>query len=73
MTVSTVKDMPNYDPDAEVASLTLTMPSLGSSINRVRQNSRMNTVSPSAKNALRKELEALQMAIDQLRQCLAED
>ena len=73
MTVSTVKDMPNYDPDAEVASLTLTMPSWGSSINRVRQNSRMNTVSPSAKNALRKELEALQMAIDQLRQCLAED
>ena len=73
MTASTVKDMPNYDPDAEVASLTLTMPSWGSSINRVRQNSRMNTVSPSAKNALRKELEALQMAIDQLRQCLAED
>ena len=73
MTISTVKDMPNYDPDAEVASLTLTMPSWGSSINRVRQNSRMNTVSPSAKNALRKELEALQTAIDLMKQCLSED
>ena len=73
MTATTVKDMPNYDPDAQVASLTLTMPSWGSSINRVRQNSQMDTVSPRAKAALMKELSALQGAIDMMKQCISEE
>lgn len=73
MTASTVKDMPSYDPDAQVASLTLTMPSWGSSINRVRQSSQMNTVSQRAKAALLKELEALQCAIDMMKQCISEE
>lgn len=73
LTISTVKDLPSYDPDAEVASLTLTMPSWGSSINRVRQNSKMESVSRRAKNALQKELEVLQSAIDMMNQCLSED
>lgn len=73
MTATTVKDMPSYDPDAQVASLTLTMPSWGSSINRVRQNSPMDTVSPRAKAALMKELSALQGAIDMMKQCISEE
>ena len=73
MTATTVKDMPSYDPDAQVASLTLTMPSWGSSINRVRQNSQMDTVSPRAKAALMKELSALQGAIDMMKQCISEE
>lgn len=73
MTATTVKDMPSYDPDAQVASLTLTMPSWGLSINRVRQNSQMDTVSSRAKAALLKEMSALQTAIDMMKQCISEE
>lgn len=71
--VQTVKDMPAYDPDAEVASLTLTIPSWRSSIERVRASSNMQSVSPSAKTYLRKELSSLMSTIDALVFSIQED
>ncbi len=47
-----VKDMPEYDPDAEITGLTLTIPSWISSIERVRDESDTEKVSPEAKNKL---------------------
>ena len=46
---STVKDMPAYDPDAYVSSLTLTIPSWISSMKRTAANSDKNTLSLKAK------------------------
>jgi hypothetical protein len=73
MTAVTVKDMPDYDPDAEVASLTLTMPSWRSSINRVRLNSNVVDVSEKAKTALLNELTALVLAIDMMVRRITEE
>ena len=42
-----IKDMPEYDPDAEVVGLTLTIPSWSSSIDRVGRSD-LNSVSASA-------------------------
>ena len=61
-----IKDMPAYDPDAEVASLTLTIPSWRSSMERVRSSSNMQSVSTSAKTYLRQELTSLKSTIDDL-------
>jgi hypothetical protein len=44
--------MPAFDPDAEVAGLTLTVPSWVSSIDRTLTNSDLKTVSGKAKENL---------------------
>lgn len=49
----TIKDIPVFDPDADVTSLTLTIPSWQSSIVRVKDNADMEHVSDKAKLALR--------------------
>lgn len=54
-----VKDMPEYDPDAEAASLSLTIPSWISSMKRVCDVSDMSKVSIAAKTKLLNELEKL--------------
>ncbi len=54
-----IKDMPAYDPDAEAASLILTIPSWISSIQRAINASDMNKVSIKAKGRLKDELEKL--------------
>lgn len=51
-----VKDMPSYDPDAEIASLTLTIPAWVSSIRRVNQSVNFSAIFSGAKQAARKEL-----------------
>ncbi len=48
-----IKDMPAYDPDADVTSLTLTIPSWQSSIVRVKENTDMSNVSEKAKHSLK--------------------
>ena len=48
-----VKDMPVFDPDADVASLTLTIPMWQSSITRVKDAADMSLVSDQAKSALK--------------------
>ena len=57
-----VKDMPEFDPDAEVVGLTLTIPSWSSSIDRI-VHSNLEIVSDSARARLHKALIELQESI----------
>lgn len=59
-----VKDMPSYDPDAEIASLTLTIPTWVSSMRRVNSSVNFATVSADAKHAARKELVLLKNEVE---------
>lgn len=59
-----VKDMPAYDPDGEVASLSLTIPSWNSSIDRVFTKTNLHEVSSKAKTQLKAELMALRDSVD---------
>ncbi len=70
---TSIKDMPEYDPDAEVSSLTLTIPSWISSLLRVCNVCDMNKVSAYAKNKLLNELEKLGNAIFEMLDVLKED
>lgn len=71
--VQSVKNMPAFDPDAEVASLTLTIPSWKRSIERMRSSSDMQIVSTSAKVYLRRELTSLKNTIDELLSSILEE
>jgi len=64
VTMPSVKDMPAYDPDGEVASLSLTIPSWSSSIDRVFNKTNLQEVSDKAKTQLRVELMTLRDSID---------
>ncbi len=70
---ASIKDMPEYDPDAEVSSLTLTIPSWISSLLRVCNVCDMNKVSAYAKKKLLDELEKLGNAIFEMFDVLKED
>ena len=59
-----VKDMPVYNPDNEVASLSLTIPSWRSSIDRVFKKTNMQLLSDEAKTQLWVELMVLRENID---------
>jgi hypothetical protein len=52
----TVKDTPEYDPDAQVSSLSYTIPSWLSAIDNVFMNTDFKQISPNARYRLRKEL-----------------
>lgn len=58
--VPEIKNMPALDPDAEIASLTLTIPSWISSIERAKTKAEFSAVSSSARNKLLAALEELQ-------------
>lgn len=58
--VPSVKDMPAFDPDAEITGLTLTIPSWASSIERTRQKADLTGVSDNARNKLAEALLSLQ-------------
>lgn len=60
---STVKDMPKYDPDAEIVGLTLTIPSWEGSINRVLTSTNLEQVSQKAKSELLDALNALVLRV----------
>lgn len=64
--IKTVKDMPPPDPDAEVSSLALTIPSWQSSITRTLSHADMQSISISAKSALRQELISLMRTIENI-------
>lgn len=63
-TMPSVKDVPAHDPDGEVASLSLTIPSWNSSIGRVFNKTNLQEVSDKAKTQLRVELLSLRDSID---------
>lgn len=67
-----IKNMPDYDPDAEITGLTLTIPSWTNSINRTRNNSNLKSVSFKARMNLQQALFNLQATIDELLQAIKE-
>ncbi len=70
---TTIKDMPKYDPDAEIASLTLTIPSWISSMKRVCAASDTSNISQNAKDKLFNELDRLVNAVFDMLDILKEE
>ncbi len=68
-----IKNMPTYDPDAEIVSLSLTVPSWTSSILRVRDVSNIAETSPEARCRLREALISLKSITDKMLYVLRED
>lgn len=67
-----IKQMPAFDPDAEVTELTLTMPSWISSIKRTRANANLDIISDSAKSKLIEALLNLKCTVNELLTILEE-
>lgn len=63
VTAPSVKDMPSYDPDAEIKALTYTIPSWGESIRRVCEKVDFETVTSPAKRKLADVLSRLMQEI----------
>ncbi|NLI52780.1 MAG: hypothetical protein GX417_00480 [Clostridiales bacterium] len=61
-----IKDMPAYDPDAEISSLVFTIPSWISSIDRVRSAANFNDISDNARCKLEIELLKLKDTIESM-------
>lgn len=68
-----IKNMPAYDPDAEIVSLSLTIPSWTSSIIRVRNVSNIAETSSEARCRLREALISLKSTTDKMLYVLRED
>lgn len=68
-----VKDMPAYDPDAEISSLALTIPSWVSSIDRTRSSANLTEISNNARCKLEKELLGLKEIIDTMLTAIREE
>lgn len=67
-----VKQMPSYDPDAEVSGLTLTIPSWISSIQRTHAAAELSAISPSALERLATQLLCLMQSAEQLMRAMKE-
>lgn len=72
-TLPTIKDMPAADPDAEIVSLSLTIPSWRSSILRVRDVSDIRNTSEEARLRLKKALISLKSTTDKLLYVIREN
>jgi len=68
-----IKQLPKFDPDAEVSSLTLTIPSWISSMSRTKKNTVFETTTPEARARLRIQLSNLKSAIDELMSLTKEE
>lgn len=68
-----VKDMPAFDPDADINVLSLTIPSWSSSINRVRTKTDLSIISTEARDRLIKELHSLTQRIEEMLAAVEED
>ena len=64
--------MPDYDPDAEVTGLTLTIPSWATSISRTCSNTDLSSISLKARMNLEHALLNLQATIEELLQAIKE-
>ena len=64
--IPSVKDMPVFDPDAEITGLTLTIPSWTSSIERTKTKSDLSIVSNNARTKLTSALQDLQAKIQEM-------
>lgn len=70
--VASVKDMPAFDPDAEITGLTLTIPSWTNSLKRIQTKTNLSNVSARAKEQLRFALLELDVSIDDLFKAIKE-
>ena len=68
-----IKQLPKYDPDAEISSLTLTIPAWISSMNRAKNMINFNATTEGAKNKLLFQLDNLRTTIDEMTQLAKED
>lgn len=68
-----IKSMPAYDPDAEVAGLTLTIPSWMSSIDRTKSMAHLEAISSTAKENLCVALTALEEKVQEMLTAIKED
>ena len=68
----TVKDTPKYDPDAQIAGLSYTIPSWISAIERVITSDTLHKVSKTSRNKLVKELTVLKDTIGLMMKILTE-
>lgn len=67
-----IRDMPKYDPDAEISSLTLTIPSWISSIDRVREKTDFSLTTKNANSALHTQLDFLETCIHSIKLSIKE-
>lgn len=67
-----IKNTPDYDPDAEIIGLTLTIPSWASSISRTRSNTDLSSISLKVRMNLEHALFSLQATIEELLQAIKE-
>jgi hypothetical protein len=67
-----VKDKPRYDPDAQVAELTFTIPSWEKAINRVYMSDNLHEVSKTARMNLSTKLGILKGIIEQITNQITE-
>ena len=68
-----IKEMPEYDPDAEVSSLALTVPSWVDSIHRTESGTDLKKISERARERLICELDRLAYTVEGLLSILKED
>ena len=71
--VPSVKDMPAFDPDAEITGLTLTIPSWASSIERAMTKSDLSIVSLKARKKLVEALFMLASRVDEMISEIGDD
>ena len=70
MNVGAIKEIPAYDPDAEILSLAFTVPSWVSSINRVRTTAKFSEISDKAREKIKAALDELDAAIRTIRDAI---
>lgn len=64
--IGAVKEMPSFDPDSEISSLTLTIPTWVSSIERTKKATNMQFTTKAARKQLEQMLLQLRSAIDEI-------
>ena len=68
-----IKNMPKFDPDAEISSLSLTIPSWISSIERVKKVSSITGSTVGAREKLTNTLLDLRTSIDDMIECIKKE
>ena len=68
-----IKDMPVFDPDADITGLTLTIPSWTGSIHRIQTKTDLSIISSAARSALVRELHVLVDKACEMLQILEEE
>lgn len=67
-----IRKMPKYDPDAEISSLALTIPSWISSIERAAERTNFEKITPQASERLKEQLHSLQSMANKVGRYLKE-